>query len=214
MLTDFVYPKVNSIFKRDEKSVYQLEFAEDAFDYLWDKTWAVYEKFDGFNCRVIWDAEKQTVYFYGKSNSTYFTDIQNEYLLTVFQSKLFKKYETMILFGEMIGKNSRYSYGLIEPKFILFDVFRWSTQRWQQRDFIINLADEFEIEYAPLLKYDSLARIVEEVKGKEALESALFKGFKMEGYILKPVIEFYKANNERIMTKIKFKDKFSEAFNY
>ena len=49
---------------------------------------------------------------------------------------------------------------------------------------------------------------------KEVCESALFKGFRMEGYILKPVVELYKSNNEGIITKIKFKDKFGEAFNF
>ena len=61
------YPKIQSIFKRDDHGKFTDEYSVPAFEYLANNRWRWDEKCDGTNIRVIYKDGKVT--FGGKSDN-------------------------------------------------------------------------------------------------------------------------------------------------
>lgn len=209
------YTKIQSPFKRNEKGLFLPEFSLMVFEYLYKVSWKVYEKLDGFNCQVYWNGED--VQFSGKTENTFFTDEQLNYLKATFKPEIFNRLEldSCYLFGELVGpKCNGNPYNLSQPQFVLFDSYREFTQCWQDDPFLEIVAEGFGIWGAPLLFTDTLEAMTHEIQNQlPGYESTLFPGRKTEGFILRPFCELSAAPHGRVITKLKHRDRFIEGFN-
>lgn len=210
-----IYPKIQSPYMRNEKGEFLPEFSLQIFAYLNQNPWLIYEKVDGFNVRVMWDGENVT--FNGKSDNTAFTAAQLIYLSSIFPTKLFLQFDPCVIYGELVGpKCNANVYKLKEHEFILFDSYRMSTASWQGPDFLGELCQIFKIRRSPciavmLLNY-CVKQFFYQTIDDSYRTSTLFPGKASEGFILRPECELTTNRNERVITKLKFRDKFSEGF--
>lgn len=210
MLYHFTYPKIQSPFKRDKKKNFLPGVSNLAFAYLLENSWRIYEKLDGISVRVIWDSKETTLTFAGRSDNTQFTKAQLEYLNTTFKISQFLNYDSMVFFGELVGPTCHKNrYNLDSPKFIAFDMYRWDTACWQSRDFLISFSNELGVEYAPFLGICSLKHAIDTTVDKPPKRSVIYPSCDMEGIVLHPTIPLFLYNNERVVTKLKFSDKWS-----
>jgi hypothetical protein len=202
------YPKIHSIFKRDEKThKFMAEFSLPEFEYLADNIWQGTEKIDGTNLRIFWDHEKQIITFGGRQTidnqipKEILTRMQElfpiELLQTVFPDN------SVLLFGEgyggkIQGMGKYYGY---EIKFDLFDVLigRW----WLERRAVFDIASKLKIHAVPVLFEGTLLEAIEEINNKI---KSYFGEFQAEGLVLRPKTELFARNGRRIITKIKHKD--------
>jgi len=212
------YPKILSPFKRNDKKHFLPEFSSQEFRYLYTNKWFAYEKLDGMNCSVTWDGNE--VSFSGKSDATEFTDEQMTYLTSAFKKEQFQvlEFEPFVLFGELVGpKANGNPYKLDRSKFILFDAFRFSTQTWQGVITLSTLSANFNISSARCLTIVTLQNAVQAFKTNQInpsyLNSFAFPGHHVEGFIFKPEVPLLMHNGNRVITKLKLKDSFTEGFD-
>ncbi len=191
------YPKINSLYKRDEKGKFLPEFSCSEFAYLYKNKWVATEKVDGTNIRVIWDGN---VTFAGRTdNAVIPTPLLNK-LGELFTKDKFNCHH-LTLFGEGYGAGiqSGGDYGGVN--FILFDVL--INGFWLERKDIEEFAQKFNIGVVPILFEDTLENIEGIVK--EGFKSTL-KSSPPEGVVLKPAVSLNCRNGERVITKLKLKD--------
>lgn len=219
-----IFPKIQSPYKRNETGVFIPEFSLQIFSYLLDNIWLIYEKIDGFNVRVIWDGEN--VHFNGKSDNTAFTVNQLSYLNSIFKPSLFAQFDPCVIYGELVGpKCNGNLYKLQGQEFILFDCYRLSnvtayhqsTAGWQDTDFLNELCTLFKIRRSPCIAVMTLRHCTKQFYNGTLSEdyktSTMFIDKPSEGFILRPECELSTSRNERVITKLKFRDKFSEGFD-
>jgi hypothetical protein len=100
------YHKINTIFKRDEKTKHIIEgdYSLPEFEYLKDNKWVFTEKVDGTNIRVMWNGE--SVVFGGKTD-----DAQMPVFLLYKLQELFEGTQKRLLFKEKFGAEPVCLYG-------------------------------------------------------------------------------------------------------
>lgn len=204
-----LYPKINTIFYRDEKTheIIPDKYSLEEFEYLKDNEWVFTEKIDGTNIRVIWDG--QNVVFGGKTDNaqipttllyklqSYFDGNNKAKLLDKFGSK------NVVLYGEGYGHKiqgkSGEAYGDVD--FIMFDLMVdgvfWNTYA------VKAIAERLGVKSVPIIGKGTLGQFTEMVN----------KGFKSniadmtaEGIVARPLYELSNSRGQRIITKIKHKD--------
>lgn len=206
------YHKINSIFKRDEKTkAFTNEFALLEFEYLKDNIWEFTEKIDGTNVRVIW--ENGEIRFGGKTDNAQMPIKLLDKLKLLFTKEkmqlAFPEPEgKIILYGEGFGAGIQ-SGGKYNPKemdFILFDVLidKW----WLNRDAVEDIANKLGIKIVKLIGEGTLKDAIEMTRKGFNSE---FGNFIAEGIILRPKVQLFSRNGRRIITKIKYKDKFNQS---
>lgn len=200
------YPKINSIFKRDEKTnKFTNEYSMGEFEYLKDNIWEFTEKIDGTNCRIIWENEK--LKFSGKTDNAQMPIKLLEKLKIIFTKEKMKlafpgEEGKVILFGEGFGagiqSGGKYSK---EMDFILFDclIDKW----WLKREALENIANKLGIKIVKIIGGGTLNDAIEIVKRGFNSE---FGNFIAEGIVLKPEVQLFSRKGDRIITKIKYKD--------
>ncbi|MDD3961300.1 MAG: RNA ligase family protein [Bacteroidales bacterium] len=203
------YPKINTLWKRDEKThkIVDGDFSRPEFENI--KGWHVTEKIDGANIRV--KCENSVVKFDGRTDeaqipthlyealSKMFTLAEFE---TVFSDTAPKK---VILYGEGYGARIQKGGGAYrsDAGFILFDV--WVDGWWLQRDAVEDIAKKFGIDTVPLLGIMTYDQIVDYVKANP--ESLVAKDTKiMEGVVARshPLVLF--RDGTPVMFKLKVRD--------
>lgn len=224
---DKEYVKINSLWKRngwyfdqDKKNSpdYQAgrqsfiigDYAEPEFGNI--KKWAVEEKVDGTNVRIIYKDGKTS--FGGRTKDAQMPPMLLKYLQETFSdsnlSKVFpckeeEKYSSVILFGEgygpkiqAAGSNYRKDIG-----FILFDVLvgNW----WLKRDDVLGISEQLGIPMVPQIGIITEEEIVEFVKSKP-LSRCSMNPQMMEGVICRsePLMMFRRGGP--IMWKLKCKE--------
>ena len=204
-----LYPKINTIFYRDEKTheIIPDKYSLEEFEYLKDNEWVFTEKIDGTNIRVIWDG--QNVMFGGRTDNaqiptallyklqSYFDGNNKAKLLDKFGSK------NVVLYGEGYGHKiqgkSGEAYGDVD--FIMFDLMVdgvfWNTYA------VKAVAEQLGVKSVPIIGKGTLGQFTEMVN----------KGFKSniadmtaEGIVARPLCELSNSRGQRIITKIKHKD--------
>ena len=203
------YPKIQSIFKRDERThkFIEGEYALSEFAYLENNLWEATEKIDGTNIRVGWDSELQTVTFGGRTDNA-----QTPTFLLAKLQLLFPKEKFLALYPELSMTLYGEGYGAKIQKgggnyiadgcnFALFDVFigYW----WLYRDDVEDIASHLGIECVPLVGNCVLQGAIGWIK--DGLTSA-YGNFQAEGMVLKPTVGLKDRRGHRIMTKLKHKD--------
>lgn len=205
-----VYPKIESIFKRDPETKYKTflwgEYATPEFELLADCHWMWTEKVDGTNIRVHWDGEQ--VHFGGRTRNAEIPKFLLETLQEMFPSSLMKdKFSDeggITLFGEGYGAKIQKGGGDYIPdgqSFILFDIF--AGNMWFMRSKVDSIADSLGIKSVPIVGTGTLPQACDYVK--QGVVSHLKQGA-AEGLVMTPFHELKDRRGQRIITKIKTKD--------
>jgi hypothetical protein len=202
------YPKIHSVFKRDDRGRFTSEFSRDAFEYLYDNDWEATEKIDGTNIRIIWNADLHTVEVRGKTDRAQIPDHLHQVLLGMFGTEKFIEFEypSMTIFGEGFGpkiqKGGKYLEG--DPSFILFDIYLGSY--WLRRTDMMNIGSTLGIPFTVRsYGFRTLGSWVVDMRTGEEFKSA-FGDFLAEGLVLRPRIPLFDHQSHRVITKIKYKD--------
>jgi hypothetical protein len=203
------YPKIQSIYKRDEATHKFIEgqFSLPEFEYLKDNLWEATEKIDGTNIRVGWDKDLQTVTFGGKTDNAQIPTLLIVKLQQMFPKEKFLALypETMmVLYGEGYGAKIQKGGGNYIPNgcdFALFDVL--IDDWWLYRGNVEDIASKLEIKCVPLLGNYTLMQAIEQIKSGL---SSVYGNFEAEGMVLKPFVELKDRKGQRIITKLKHKD--------
>jgi ATP-dependent RNA circularization protein (DNA/RNA ligase family) len=166
------YPKINTIWKRDEANKFRIvegDFSKPEFANIRD--WLVTEKIDGTNIRVKY--EKGAVRFDGRTDEAQipahlFAILQSMFDAHHFESNLDTVPQKMILYGEGYGPKIQKGGGLYrdDPGFILFDV--WVDGWWLNRDSVEDIADKLNIPVVPVLGVMDYQKASELVKSNPA----------------------------------------------
>ena len=203
------YPKIQSIFKRDERThkFIEGEWSLVEFEYLKDNLWEATEKIDGTNIRVNWDAESQEIRFGGRTDNAQVPTFLLDKCQTLFpKEKFVENYPevSMTLYGEGYGAKIQKGGGNYIPNgvdFALFDILidGW----WLYRDNIEDIAHNLGIKCVPLIGVPTL------LEGESLIRRGLqshYGNFEAEGIVLKPFVALTNRKGERIITKMKHKD--------
>lgn len=203
------YSKIQSIFKRDEKTHKFVEgdFSLPEIEYLQGNIWTFTEKIDGTNVRVFWNHESGEVSFGGRTANAQMPVFLCDKLNDLFPSANLREWfpETSIcLYGEGYGARiqkggGNYIAGGVS--FILFDVLVGDW--WLRRDDVEDIAAQLKIDVVPVISHGTIQDAVDLVKS--GLKST-FGDFIAEGLVLKPSVDLFSRMGHRIITKVKHKD--------
>ena len=201
------YHKINSIFKRDEKThKFTSEYSTEEFEYLKNSIWSFTEKVDGTNIRIYWNGKNKTLG--GRTDKAIIPPNLIEKLNEMFPDELLKSVfnpnseETdVMLYGEGYGNKIQKVGRLYLPdnvSFILFDIQigYW----WLKREDVDKLASELNIKSVPVIGEGTLEDAINMVKNN--LRSKL-GDLESEGLIAVPKTNLLSRNGQRIITKIK-----------
>lgn len=209
------YPKINSIFRRDEKGKFTHGFSDPIFEYLWENEWYGTEKIDGTNIRIgisIDEKENAEIDIRGRTDRAQLTEelynVLENTAKKIIASEVLHTPTNVIFFGEGYGKNIQKAGKLYSPdeyKFILFDL--WINGQWIQRELLKEIAEKAEIDIVPIMYEGPLYNAVDIVKkGIISTFSNSENSFQSEGLVLKPKIELKDPYSRPILTKLKTKD--------
>jgi len=206
------YDKIQSIFKRDEKTHKFIlgQYSLPEFEYLQNNVWVFTEKVDGTNIRIGWDG--QNLEIGGRTDNAQIPTFLYQKLTELFTpEKMLKSFPdsqeagySLMLCGEGYGAKIQKGGGNYIPDgvdFILFDVLigEW----WLRRDDVEGIAQSLGINCVPILGEGTLAGAINMVT--TGLPST-FGNFTAEGMVLRPKIELKTRGGHRIITKLKGRD--------
>ena len=203
------YPKINSVFKRDERGNFMIgEWSTPEFELLQNIKWDASEKIDGTNIRIRWNASDNNVIFGGRTDKSDIPKALLEKLHSLFNSDMFQHVFAesgeldVILFGEGYGNRIQKVGRLYIPDgvdFILFDVKigNW----WLRHEDVAEIAHKLGIQSVPPCGKLTLNEAIEEVRN--GVTSA-FGEFSSEGFVMK--LDLLDRAGKRLMTKVKVKD--------
>ena len=202
------YPKIQSIFKRDEKTHKFIEgqWSLPEFEYLQNNQWIFTEKVDGTNIRIIWDLE--TVRFGGKTENAQIPAFLVSKLQDLFPVEKFQKYlyeSSLCLYGEGYGARIQKGGGNYKADgvdFVLFDVL--IDEWWLKREDVEDIASKLGIETVPIEYRGTIHDAIALIKSNSLYSK--WGNFLMEGLVLRPEVELFTRNKQRIITKLKHKD--------
>ena len=204
------YPKINTIWKRDESNKYRIiegEFSKKEFGGI--KSWSITEKIDGTNIRVT--LENNKIRFDGKTDDAQISAHMYEALKQIFTLKAMQEAfkepvpAKVILYGEGYGAKVQKGGGLYrkDAGFILFDV--WIDGWWLERENVVDIANKLNIKYVPEIGIMDYQKAIEYVKSKP-LSTIAEEPKVIEGIVARssPLMLF--RDGTPIMWKIKVKD--------
>jgi hypothetical protein len=203
------YHKIHTVFKRDpatkHKTLLTGEYSRPEFEYLECNFWIFTEKVDGTNIRVM-SLPSGDVVFGGKTNNAQLPAKLVKRLSELFppHSKLHEQFpDGACLYGEGYGAGIQKGGGNYSPtqEFVLFDarVGDW----WLTQESVESIAVALEIQAVPIISKGTLADARRLVKG--GFQSC-WGDFRAEGIVMRPSVELFGRNGERIIAKLKCKD--------
>ena len=211
------YPKINSIYNRDEKTKKFIigQYSCDEFAYLANNEWIGEEKIDGMNIAIWANHETKQLIIMGRNlqptvPQTLFARISEilsyERLADLFQAKD-ETPMTAILYGEGCGckiQKSGHIYvsGGIAQDFILFDIKVGHT--WLRRLDVVSIAAELGFRSSTEVFSGTLPEAIQAVQ--EGPKSVYSNDFQAEGLVLRPKITMLDRRGYRVITKVKLKD--------
>jgi len=204
-----IYPKIQSIFKRNPKTHYFIEneFSSPEFSYLSNNNWIFTEKIDGTNVRIDWNHETKQIEIGGRTDNAQMPISLLKRLNDLFPIDKFESTYpdvSMTLFGEGFGKGiqSRGSnYLPYSVDFVLFDVY--ICDLWLEFFNITDIAEKLLIIRVPYIGVGTLKDMVTIIKN--GLNST-YGDFEAEGIVAKPAVNLLTRRGQRIITKIKCSD--------
>lgn len=204
------YPKIQSIFKRDEGTHRFIDgaFSLPEFEYLKDNVWVYTEKVEGTNIRIGWD--RKAIKIGGKTDNAQIPTFLYSKLQDMFTVEMFiDNYTTLCLYGEGYGAGIQGGGKYIPDgvSFVLFDVLidGW----WLRRKDIEDVAKVLGVDVVPIVGEGTLMDAIELIQTRTLKSN--WGDFLAEGLVLKPKVELKTRGGERVITKIKHKDYKSES---
>jgi len=205
------YHKIKTLWKRQSEKPNNIiigEYALPEFDLLKDIEWVGTEKIDGTNIRVIWDNNK--IRFGGKTDNaqipTFLYDKLNELFAGEVKEQLFEQTfdSPVCLYGEGYGAKIQRGGGNYKSDgvgFVLFDIKigNW----WLDRGSLEDIAEKLGIDIVPIIFRGTLQELSDFVS---CGHKSKWGDFLAEGVVAKPIIEIKNRGDERIITKLKYKD--------
>ena len=204
------YHKINSIFKRDEKTKKFLDqYSCPEFEYLANNEWEFTEKVDGTNVRIHWDGAN--VKFGGRTDNAQMPVSLMEHLnghftpqrLSDVFSDITPDTNPVTLYGEGYGAKIQKGGGDYRPDqgFILFDILvgKW----WLKREDIEFMAGHLGVPITPIIGRGTLADAIDLCE--KGFQSRL-RDSEPEGLVIRPSVELKARSGNRIITKLKLRD--------
>lgn len=207
------YHKINSIYKRDQKTgVFLEEFSDPIYGYLYDNRWEWTEKVDGTNIRINYKRDfqpgEQRIEFGGRTEASSIPTFLFSKLQEVFTVERFKALDVpeLTLYGEGYGAKIQKGGGNYNPDgvdFVLFDVR--IDNFWLKRVDVCDIADKLGIRSVPTIDFDlTLCEAEEYIKAKTL--KSWWGNFDAEGIVGVPSCPILRRNGDRVIVKLKHKD--------
>lgn len=218
------YQKINSVFKRDQKTNHFIEgdWACPEFGYLSDLPWTWTEKVDGTNVRVQFTPEANQRYyerpeFGGRTDNAQMPVHLGERLRELFDTERMRDDTAPLAVGQEDGTLPSFTlygegYGAKIQKggqyisdhcdFILFDVKigNW----WLLPDDVTEVAGKLGLDRVPIHGEYTLNEAIEDVR-TDAISSH-WTNAHIEGLVGTPTVQLFNRKGERIITKVKVRD--------
>lgn len=199
------YPKINSIWKRDDKGLIQTgQFSRPEFEYLANNEWIATEKVDGTNIRLTYTPEGLEI-----GGRTSKSQIPARLLAALEPYRSFTLDDISpgasqaVLYGEGYGAGIQKGGGIYrpDPGFVLFDVRvgEW----WLRRDDVVDVANRLGIDVVPEVARGNLYELCSVVS--EGIGSR-WGEFTAEGVVAVPSTPLFSRGGNRVMVKIKTVD--------
>ena len=200
------YPKINTLFKRDERNVIvpgDLTLPE--FAYLQDNPWDWTEKVDGTNIRLHWNGSKLTVG--GRTDGAQVPAKLTANIGPLSDPALwhtaFPGADDVTVYGEGYGAGIQKG-GTYRPDqtVIVFDVLvgRW----WLSREDVADVAGKLGLDVVPPFGSHDLGSAWC-LLTSGALTSN-WAGTPIEGLVGRPSVDLFNRKGERVMVKMKVRD--------
>lgn len=211
------YPKINSIYKRDDRGRFiDGAWSRDEFEFLCDKPWQWTEKVDGTNIRLYWTPgqtfgiEGPTEFIKGRTDRAQIPPKLLSALIAIYTTVPFPDVfadadSGVVLYGEGYGAGIQKGGGNYrpDPSFVLFDVKVGDW--WLKRDAVKDIGEGLGVAVVPPALEGSIADAVKAVRDDEIPSG--WSGIKRpEGVVGRPLVDLFNRRGERIITKIKAKD--------
>lgn len=205
------YPKIETLFERDEKThkVFPDKLRSPVFGII--KTWQFTEKIDGTNIRGMWDGQK--LVFGGRTDNASIPAKLTQWLIENIKAETFREVfgeSPAILYGEGYGAGIQKGGGSYsrEQQFILFDVFvdnKW----WLSWENTNDVAKRFNLRTVPFIGEMPLEDGVQMVRA--GFDSILAKEItgetvRAEGLVGRPIETLFDKKGHRLIVKLKTKD--------
>ena len=204
------YHKIQTVFKRDPDNKFKTllfgQYAVPEFEYLEANQWRWTEKIDGTNIRVQLTKE-DGLYFKGKTDRAQIPPFLLDKLNSIFLPKkeiLDNTFDDGVcLYGEGYGAKIQKGGGNYrqDQGFVLFDVKIGDW--WLQRKDVMDIAEKLDIDIVPIIGFGTLQEMIEDAR--EGFKSQ-WGDFIAEGIVATPLVELKARNDQRVITKIKYKD--------
>jgi hypothetical protein len=204
------YPKITSIFKRDEKTHKFIlgEWGLPELEYLQNNQWQFTEKIDGTNVRLGWNPETSQILFMGRTDKASLPTFLLARLQQIFTAEKLRAIfpdAPVTVYGEGFGNRIQKTGNLYIPDgvdLILFDIRigKW----WLQRPDLEDIAGKLGIRIVPIVGQGTLSEAVELIMARTL--KSIFGDFPAEGIVLKPLIELRDRAGQRVITKLKHGD--------
>lgn len=184
-------------------------FAKNWVQMFYDNNIPMYasEKIDGTSVGIKWDGER--ISFVGHTDKSQFAPRYLDYLNKSFGTSEFESVieevfgdKPVTIYGEGISKDYNVHYGFPDGNFIMYDIQN-ENGTYYNRESVKEIAQKLGLLY-PHEKLLTMKQAIESVK--LCPQSRLNPEYKLEGWVLRPLVEMYTNNGSRIICKIKVKD--------
>ena len=209
----FKYPKMETVFKRDENFNVTNEIRLPEFENI--KNWLITEKIDGTNIRIIYTPDDKLL-IRGRTDKASIPTFLLEELQNIFTVEKVKAIldnpikKGLCLYGEGYGAKIQKGGGNYNKgnSFRLFDV--WIDGWWMEWDSIEEIAEKLGIKTVPHLGTVSLNQAIDYVTGVEnasvVAEEESNKYILAEGIVARTYPTMLFRNGIPIKWKLKIKD--------
>lgn len=211
------YPKIETIFDRDEKTFNVIEgkFRLPEFNNV--KKWYVTEKVDGTNIRILYEKGCPSIEFYGRTDNAQMPTFLLKYLQETFTAEKMDKsfpdlsqFTLVVLYGEGYGAKIQKG-GNYRPNSVCFRLFDVKIgDWWLEPESIQDVANKLGIQTVPYLgeftTEEAIALLKNEPLSKVANEEGGNKAYKIEGIVARTKPLLLRRNGERVMWKLKCRD--------
>lgn len=216
MSNPLLYPKIDSVFKRDPatnmKTFLMGEWTNPTFEYLKDLEWHATEKVDGTNTRIhVSDGttDGPSFEFGGRTENSQMSTDLFDVLVEVGNKAVNLNLQGLTLFGEGYGKGIQ-SGGIYRDDvgFILFDVMVTADGYFLEHENVVDIASKLDIPVTPIVYIGTLGQAIWQFEAHRptSLRSTLTGQDNSEGWVLRPARELRDRRGERVITKVKVRD--------
>jgi hypothetical protein len=208
------YPKIESLYKRDEKGKMVFgDYSREEFDYLNDNEWEFREKIDGTNVRVeVFPKRPVGPWYrcYGRTDAAQLHPDLLEALRTLLGRAELEEVlpDGAVLYGEGIGPKIQAKVGKRYREeghdFVLFDVR--CGHYWLKQDAVTEIASSLNLVRAPIIGIGNLAGMRELAEVGFNSHISDDRDLLAEGIVARPKVEMLTRAGWPIITKLKTRD--------